>query len=40
MDHTALSSAPARGPLDTVSAVVPLLLGQEFDCFQDFTAMY
>ena len=38
MDHAAPSLTPAPGPLDAVSAVVPLSVGQEFDCFQDFKA--
>ena len=36
MDHAAPSRTPAPGPLDEISVVVPLSVGQEFDCFQDF----
>ena len=31
-------AAHVPGPLDAVGAVVPLSVGQEFDCFQDFKA--
>ena len=34
MDH----AAHTPGPLDAVSAAVPLSVGQEFDCFQDSKA--
>ena len=28
----------ALGPLDAIDAVVPILVGQEFDCFHNFQA--
>ena len=31
-------AAHAPGPLDAFGAIVPLLVGQEFDCFQDLKA--
>ena len=31
-------AAHAPGPLNALGAVVPLSVGQEFDCFQDFGA--
>ena len=37
MDHTARMLAP--GPSDAVSAVLPLSVGQELDCSQDFKAV-
>ena len=38
MGLVAPSRAPAPWLLDAVSAVVPLPVGQEFDCFQDLKA--
>ena len=38
MDHAAPSRTPTLGLLDEFSVVVPLSVGQEFDCFQDFKA--
>ena len=38
MDLVAPSRTPEPGPLDAVSEVVPLSVGQEFDCFQNFKA--
>ena len=38
MDLKDPSRAPAPGPLDAVSEVVPLSVDQEFDYFQNFKA--
>jgi hypothetical protein len=35
---TKFTTMNALGPLDAIDAVVPILVGQEFDCFHNFQA--